>query len=53
LKELFMKSELEFLQQAAERGTWDPPSLFRHTRSRVIDLVVGYAEVFGSAGKAA
>ena len=52
LKELFMKSELEFLQQAAERGTWDPPSLFRHTRSRVIDLVVGYAEVFGSAGKA-
>jgi fructose-bisphosphate aldolase class II len=52
LKERFMQSELEYLERAREQQKWDPPSLFVHTRSRVIDLVVGFAEVFGSAGKA-
>lgn len=51
LKERFMKSELAFLEGARERDSWDPPSLFRDTRAQVIELVVGYAEVFGSAGK--
>jgi len=52
LKERFMTSQLDFLEQARIRDSWDPPALFRHTRTAVIDLVVGYAEVFGSAGKA-
>lgn len=51
LKECFMKSELAFLQEARERDVWDPPALMRATREKVIDLVVGFAEVFGSAGK--
>lgn len=52
LKERFMKSELAFLEQARAANTWDPPSLFRDTRAQVIDLVVGFAETFGSAGRA-
>lgn len=51
LKERFMKSELAFLEGARERDSWDPPSLFRDTRAQVIELVIGYAQVFGSAGK--
>ncbi|KRA25306.1 ketose-bisphosphate aldolase [Microbacterium sp. Root61] len=51
LKERFMKSELAFLEGARDRDSWDPPSLFRDTRAQVIELVVGYAQVFGSAGK--
>jgi len=52
LKERFMKSSLEFLLGAQERDKWDPPSLFRHCRDDTIDLVVGLATQFGSAGKA-
>jgi len=52
LKERFMQSELAFLRDAEAAGTWDPPSLFRHTRAKVIDLVTGLCETFGSAGKA-
>lgn len=52
LKERFMQSELAFLRDAEAAGTWDPPSLFRHTRAQVIDLVTGLCETFGSAGKA-
>jgi fructose-bisphosphate aldolase class II len=52
LKECFMQAELEYLESARAEQKWDPPSLFAHTRGRVIDLVVGLAEVFGSAGKA-
>ncbi|MFV0375360.1 class II fructose-bisphosphate aldolase [Microbacterium sp.] len=53
LKEAFMQSELAFLEHARDTGKWDPPSLFRATRADVIDLVTGFATVFGSAGKAA
>ena len=53
LKETYMKSTLEFLENARERNKWDPPSLFTFTRQHVIDLVTGLAEDFGSAGKAA
>ncbi|WP_159501883.1 class II fructose-bisphosphate aldolase [Microbacterium sp. 18062] len=52
LKERFMQSELAFLEDARTQEKWDPPSLFRSTRDDVIELVVGFAEVFGSAGKA-
>ncbi|MCK6066017.1 MULTISPECIES: class II fructose-bisphosphate aldolase [Microbacterium] len=52
LKERFMRAELDFLTRAQAAGTWDPPSLFRHTRQEVVDLVVGLCDTFGSAGKA-
>lgn len=53
LKETYMKSSLEFLQEARHRDKWDPPSLFRHTQAAVIDLVADLTKQFGSAGKAA
>ncbi|KDA05315.1 tagatose-bisphosphate aldolase [Microbacterium sp. CH12i] len=52
LKELYMGSTLAFLEEAREAGKWDPPSLFRSVRGDVIDMTIGYAETFGSAGKA-
>jgi fructose-bisphosphate aldolase class II len=51
LKEAYMKSSLGFLQRAEQENRWDPPSLFRHTRSEVVSLVVDLAKQFGSAGK--
>ncbi|MGG5754113.1 class II fructose-bisphosphate aldolase [Zafaria sp. Z1313] len=52
LKETFMQSNLAFLKQAEQDNKWDPPSLFKHTRSDVITMVTELAEQFGSAGKA-
>ena len=52
LKERFMQAELAFLTDAKASNTWDPPSLFRHTRQEVVDLVTGLCVTFGSAGKA-
>lgn len=52
LKETFMQSGLAFLKQAEEAGKWDPPSLFKHTRTDVIAMVKELTEQFGSAGKA-
>jgi fructose-bisphosphate aldolase class II len=52
LKETFMQSSLAFLKQAEQNNKWDPPSLFKHTRSDVITMVTELAEQFGSAGKA-
>lgn len=51
LKETFMKSNLVFLKQAELNSKWDPPSLLKHTRGDVIDMVKELAEQFGSAGK--
>ncbi|MHA7276011.1 class II fructose-bisphosphate aldolase [Arthrobacter sp. HLT1-21] len=51
LKETFMQSSLTFLKQAEHNNKWDPPSLFKHTRGDVIDMVKVLAEQFGSAGK--
>lgn len=51
LKETFMQSSLAFLKQAEHNNKWDPPSLFKHTRSDVIAMVKELAEQFGSAGK--
>lgn len=53
LKEIYMKSSLAFLKEAEATAKWDPPSLFHHTRSEIIEFVRGLAEEFGSAGKAA
>jgi ketose-bisphosphate aldolase len=52
LKELYMKSSLTFLESARDAGRWDPPSLFRSVRQDVVDMTVGFADTFGSAGKA-
>lgn len=52
LKETYMKSNLAFLQTAAERQKWDPPSLFRAVRQDVVELAGSLMRLFGSAGKA-
>ncbi|MEV4453656.1 class II fructose-bisphosphate aldolase [Streptomyces mirabilis] len=51
LKETFMKSNLAFLETAAERQKWDPPSLFRAVRQDVIELAGSLMRLFGSAGR--
>ncbi|MCT9108767.1 ketose-bisphosphate aldolase [Streptomyces mirabilis] len=52
LKETFMKSNLAFLETAAERQKWDPPSLFRSVRQDVVELAGSLMRLFGSAGRA-
>ena len=52
LKELYMRSSLEFLRDAEARSKWDPPSLFRDTRQHVVDMTTDLCRQFGSAGKA-
>lgn len=51
LKEMYMQSSLAFLKQAEENGTWDPPSLFKHTRGDIVAMVTDLCTQFGSAGK--
>ena len=51
LKEIFMKSSLEFLLETQKKNKWDPPSLFASTREKVIDMVVDLTEQFGSKEK--
>ncbi|WUH89260.1 class II fructose-bisphosphate aldolase [Streptomyces sp. NBC_00433] len=53
LKETFMKSNLAFLEEAARKQKWDPPSLFRHVGGDVADLAGSLMRLFGSAGRAA
>ncbi|MEW2545492.1 class II fructose-bisphosphate aldolase [Streptomyces sp. NPDC047002] len=52
LKETYMQSNLAFLTEAAERGTWDPPALFRAVRADVVELAGSLMTLFGSAGRA-
>lgn len=52
LKESYMRSALEFLKGAEEKGKWDPPSLFRHQRSAVMETAREHMRLFGSAGRA-
>jgi fructose-bisphosphate aldolase class II len=52
LKIEFMKASLAFLKGAQTADKWDPPSLFRDVRGRIVDLTTGLADTFGSAGKA-
>lgn len=52
LKELFMKSSLEFLKGAEQKDKWDPPSLFKDVRGQVVDMTKDLCRQFGSAGKA-
>jgi ketose-bisphosphate aldolase len=52
LKVVFMKSSLDYLRQAQERDSWDPPSLFGATRAAVTQMAADHMRRFGSAGKA-
>lgn len=52
LKTTFMQSSLTALRAAEESGRWDPPTVFQAVRADVVDLVVGLATTFGSAGRA-
>jgi ketose-bisphosphate aldolase len=52
LKRTFMQSSLEFLRGAAERDSWDPPSLFAAAGAAVRDMAAGHMRRFGSSGKA-
>jgi fructose-bisphosphate aldolase class II len=52
LKESYLKSSLESLQDAAERGKWDPPTLFRHQRAAVLDMARRHIRLFGGSGRA-
>jgi ketose-bisphosphate aldolase len=52
LKVTFMKSSLDYLRQAEERDSWDPPSLFGATRAAVTQMAADHMRRFGSAGKA-
>lgn len=51
LKEAYMKSGLEFLRDAEEKGKWDPPSLFRHQAAAVAQMAHEHMRVFGSSGR--
>jgi ketose-bisphosphate aldolase len=52
LKETFMRSSLAFLQDAAARDKWDPPSLFRRVRADCVELAGSLMDRFGSTGRA-
>lgn len=52
LKETFMQSSLAYLKTAEAADKWDPPSLFAPVGKAVREMTIGFAQVFGSAGKA-
>jgi fructose-bisphosphate aldolase, class II len=52
LKETYMKSSLAFLREAETKDKWDPPSLFHHQRSAVMDMAKQHFHTFGSVGRA-
>ncbi|MGA8211575.1 MAG: class II fructose-bisphosphate aldolase [Nocardioidaceae bacterium] len=52
LKEVYMKSSLEFLQDAEAAGKWDPPSLFNHQSAAVTEMAREHMRTFGSSGRA-
>ena len=52
LKEVYMRSSLEFLKGCEEKGRWDPPSLFTHQSAAVAEMARAHMRVFGSTGRA-
>lgn len=52
LKEIYMKSTLDFLLESQKKNKWDPPSLFSATRQTIINMVMELTQQFGSKGKA-
>ena len=52
LKEIYMKSTLDFLLESQKKNKWDPPSLFSATRQTIINMVMDLTQQFGSKGNA-
>jgi fructose-bisphosphate aldolase class II len=52
LKERYMQSSLEFLRESEQKRSWDPPSLFRHQRTAVIEMAKHHIRLFGGSGRA-
>ncbi|WP_144122799.1 class II fructose-bisphosphate aldolase [Catellatospora sichuanensis] len=52
LKITYMTSNLAFLRDTETKGKWDPPSLFKHVAADVTAMAAGYADRFGSTGRA-
>ncbi len=52
LKVTYMQASLAFLRGAAERDSWDPPSLFTAVRAAVKDMAADHMRRFGSVGRA-
>jgi fructose-bisphosphate aldolase, class II len=50
LKVRYMDANLEFLQ--AHLRPYDPPSLFSHVRTAVVDMAAEHMRLFGSEGRA-
>jgi fructose-bisphosphate aldolase class II len=52
LKEAYMKPSLEFLRETEQKNKWDPPSLFRHQRTAIMEMARQHIRLFGSSGRA-
>ena len=52
LKRIYMQSNLAFLRETEAKDKWDPPSLFTHVRSDVLEMAKDHIRRFGSEGKA-
>jgi ketose-bisphosphate aldolase len=52
LKRTYMQSNLAFLRETEAADKWDPPSLFTHVRSDVLEMAKQHILRFGSEGKA-
>jgi ketose-bisphosphate aldolase len=52
LKQVYLRSSLEFLREAEGAGRWDPPSVFRHVSAAVGAMARGYFDLFGATGRA-
>ena len=52
LKRTYMQSNLAFLRETEAADKWDPPSLFTHVRTDVLEMAKEHIRRFGSEGKA-
>src|SRR3954452_19356911 len=52
LKESYLKSGLEHLEDARAKDKWDPPTLFRAQRAAVVDMARHHIRLFGGSGRA-
>ena len=52
LKRTYMQSNLAFLRETEAADKWDPPSLFTHVRTDVLEMAKTHIRRFGSEGKA-
>ena len=52
IKESYMRSALEHLEEARARDKWDPPTLFAHQRAAVMRTAREHIALFGGTGRA-